>query len=352
MPTLLEVQQLVVDYPLQRGLRAWLARENARALRAVNEVSFTLPRGHALGLVGESGCGKSTLGRALLRLEESAAGTVRFDGQELASLSRDDLLAFRRRAQMIFQDPVGALNARLSVRAALTEVIRVHGIRARGQEDSYIRELACNVGLPQELLDRKPRSLSGGQCQRVGIARALAMGAEFLVADEPTSALDVSVQAQIMNLFKRLKQELHLTLLFISHDLGVVRYLCDTVAVMYLGRIVEYGSAERLFMEPRHPYTQALIASIPRIGEAASTGAAVVKGEPPSPANPPDGCPFHPRCPHAMAACRKAPFPARRELADGAVWCHLYTEDDDDAPTPVSNARQDSTVGWAGGATA
>ncbi len=230
------------------------------------------------------------------------------------------------------------------MRDALTEVIRVHRIRERGQEDGYIRELADSVGLPQELLDRKPRSLSGGQCQRVGIARALAMGAEFLVADEPTSALDVSVQAQIMNLFKRLKQELHLTLLFISHDLGVVRYLCDTVAVMYLGRIVEYGSAERVFTTPRHPYTQALIASIPRIGEAASRGPAVVSGEPPSPADPPDGCPFHPRCPHAFAACRSAPFPARHELADGAVWCHLYADHNGSgsAPTEVSNDRNES----------
>lgn len=325
MNPLLEVRNLVVEYPLRRGLRAWLGGQGKRRFRAVNDVSFAIGKGAALGLVGESGCGKSTLGRALLRLERQASGSVRFEGRPIEELSREGLLALRRRAQMIFQDPLGALNSRLSIRGALAEVIRVHRIHPRDAETAAIAELLRDVGLPLELIDRKPRSLSGGQCQRVVIARALAMGADFLVADEPTSALDVSVQAQIISLFKRLRDERHLTLLFISHDLRVVRYLCDTVAVMYLGRIVEYGVAEAVFNHPLHPYTQALIASAPRVGGLAAAGG-TVQGEPPSPADPPAGCPFHPRCPFAMDVCRRDPFPAERVVENVAVWCHLYDE--------------------------
>lgn len=324
MKPLLEVRDLAVEYPLQRGLVAWLQRKSARGLVAVNHVSLSIPKGHAVGVVGESGCGKSTLGRAVLGLEKASEGEVVFDGRPLSSLSASDLVAFRRRAQMIFQDPVGALNPRLSVRQALLEVIRVHRIRSRADEERYTRELADKVGLSEDLLDRKPRSLSGGQCQRVGIARALATGADFLVADEPTSALDVSVQAQIMNLFKRLKEQLNLTLLFISHDLGVVRYLCDTVVVMYLGRVVERGPAERVFTDPKHPYTQALMASIPHVGDGTGDLPTPVKGEPPSPIDPPAGCPFHPRCVHAFEDCKRAPFPEERALAGGSVSCHLY----------------------------
>ncbi|MGH7121499.1 MAG: ABC transporter ATP-binding protein [Acetobacteraceae bacterium] len=323
MNPLIEVRNLVVEYPLRRGLRAWLGGGGKRRFRAVNGVSFAIGKGAALGLVGESGCGKSTLGRALLRLERAAAGSVVFEGRPIEGLSGDGLLALRRRAQMIFQDPLGALNSRLSVRSALSEVIRVHRIHPRDAEAAAIADLLRDVGLPLELIDRRPRSLSGGQCQRVVIARALAMGADFLVADEPTSALDVSVQAQIMSLFKRLREERHLTLLFISHDLRVVRYLCDTVAVMYLGRIVEYGAAEAVFSHPRHPYTQALMASAPRLGGLAAAHAAI-RGEPPSPADPPRGCPFHPRCPFAMEVCRCDPFPEERVVDNVAVWCHLY----------------------------
>ncbi|HYW76890.1 MAG TPA: ABC transporter ATP-binding protein [Gammaproteobacteria bacterium] len=325
MKPLLEVDHLVVEYPLQRGMASWLQRKGARGLLAVNGVSLSIPKGHAVGVVGESGCGKSTLGRAMLGLEKASEGTVGFDAKALGRLSAGELTAFRRRAQMIFQDPVGALNPRLSVRQMLSEVIRVHRIRERADEEHYVKELAAKVGLSEDLLDRKPRSLSGGQCQRVGIARALATGAEFLVADEPTSALDVSVQAQIMNLFKRLKEELDLTLLFISHDLGVVRYLCDTVLVMYLGRIVERGPAERVFADPKHPYTRALMASIPHVGETTSDLPKPVKGEPPSPINPPTGCPFHPRCDRAFEDCKRAPFPEERVLENGTVACHLYS---------------------------
>lgn len=324
MKPLLEVENLVVEYPLQRGLTAWLQRKSARGLVAVNGVSLSIPKGHAVGVVGESGCGKSTLGRAVLGLEKASDGELVFDGRPLCRLSASEVTAFRRRAQMIFQDPVGALNPRLSVRQTLSEVIRVHRLRNRVDEEQYVRELADKVGLSEDLLDRKPRSLSGGQCQRVGIARALATGAEFLVADEPTSALDVSVQAQIMNLFKRLKEQLDLTLLFISHDLGVVRYLCDTVVVMYLGRVVERGPAERIFTDPKHPYTRALMASIPHVGEGTGDLPMPVKGEPPSPIEPPAGCPFHPRCSRAFEDCKRAPFPEERVLERGAVACHLY----------------------------
>lgn len=327
MTSLLEVNRLCVDYPLARGWKSWFGAKRSGSLRAVNDVSFSVSQGQALGVVGESGCGKSTLGRALLRLETQSGGEIVFDGAPLASLSGESLLAFRRRAQMIFQEPVGALNPRLSVRQALLEVIRVHSLCDADRQSEHVEQIATNVGFPIDLLDRKPRALSGGQCQRAGIARAMAVGAELLIADEPVSALDVSVQAQIMNLFKRLKEEFNLTLVFISHDLSVVRYLCDQVAVMYLGSIVEYGPAQQVFSDPKHPYTQALIGSIPRLDATGGELPPAIEGEPPSAADPPDGCPFHPRCVHAFADCKVPPFPKRRTAGEVDVWCHLYDDD-------------------------
>jgi oligopeptide/dipeptide ABC transporter ATP-binding protein len=326
MTPLLEASRLCVDYPLARGWKSWFGSEQGTSLRAVNDISFSVPKGQALGVVGESGCGKSTLGRTLLRLETPSSGEIRFDGVPLARFDQENLLAFRRRAQMIFQEPVGALNPRLTVRQALLEVVKVHRLRETGKQNEYVEKVAADAGFSPDLLDRKPRALSGGQCQRAGIARAMAVGAELLIADEPVSALDVSVQAQIINLFKRLKDELNLTLLFISHDLSVVRYLCDQIAIMYLGSIVEYGPAEQIFSHPKHPYTEALIDSVPRFEATGGGLPPTIEGDPPSAIDPPAGCPFHSRCPHAFADCKIPPFPKKRRVDRVDVWCHLYDD--------------------------
>jgi oligopeptide/dipeptide ABC transporter ATP-binding protein len=260
---------------------------------------------------------------------------VRFDGADVLAMGAEELFHFRRKAQMVFQDPFSALNPRLTVSETLAEVLHVHRLCPPVEIDARVRRLVTAVGLAEEHLARLPKSLSGGQCQRVGIARALAVGPELIIADEAVSALDVSIQAQILNLFQRLQQEMNLTLLFISHDLGVVRHLCRNVAVMYLGRIVEYGPTEELFNNPRHPYTRALIDAMPRMTADATLPEAGLAGEPPSPMRMPAGCAFHPRCPAVMPACRADPPPDRR--TDGAidVWCHLY---DDPARTRLSAA--------------
>jgi oligopeptide/dipeptide ABC transporter ATP-binding protein len=322
---LLEIEDLKVSFG-QSSL-ADLLRGEARVVRAVNGVSLSLARGETLGLVGESGCGKSTLGRALLRLVRAESGAVRFDGADVLAMKPAELFRFRRKAQMVFQDPFAALNPRLTVGETLSEVFRVHRLCAPQEIPARVRQLALTVGLSEDHLGRRPQGLSGGQCQRVGIARALAVGPELIIADEAVSALDVSIQAQILNLFQRLQQEMHLALLFISHDLGVVRHLCRNVAVMYLGRIVEYGPADELFRNPRHPYTRALIEAMPKMTPDAVAPAGGLSGEPPSPAQLPPGCAFHPRCPAAMPACRADPPPARNR--DGAidVWCRLYDAD-------------------------
>src|SRR5690348_155702 len=326
--SLLEVQGLEVQYRAPSGFGDLIARRPPRVTRAVNGVSFEIGKGDTLGLVGESGCGKSTLGRALLRLTPAAGGQVRFAGADVLGLPPRELLAFRRKAQMVFQDPFASLNPRLTVAETLAEVFAVHRLCRAREVAARVRELMARVGLATELAGRRAVSLSGGQCQRVGIARALAMGAELIIADEPVSALDVSIQAQILNLFTRLQREMGLTLLFISHDLGVVRHLCRRVAVMYLGRIVKMGPTDEIFDAPKHPYTRALIEAIPRMTPD-STLAPGLSGELPSALRPPQGCPFHPRCPEAMDQCRGGTPPAARPVgghqADGRqVWCHLY----------------------------
>jgi len=322
---LLEVRDLHVHYRGSRSLPDLLARRPGQTTRAVNGVSLSIERGETVGLVGESGCGKSTLGRALLRLTPASGGTVRFDGADVLGLGKEPLLRFRRRAQMVFQDPYASLNPRFTVFETLAEVLRVHRLCSRGEVRPRVHELMVQVGLPVELAGRKARSLSGGQCQRVGIARALAAGAEFLIADEPVSALDVSIQAQILKLFRQLQRERHLTLLFISHDLGVVRYLCRRVAVMYLGRIVEEGPVARIFADPKHPYSRSLIEAIPRMDPESTLSGPVLAGEPPSPRKQPAGCPFHPRCPRAMETCRAGAPPTAREVEGRRVACHLYS---------------------------
>ena len=323
MSALLQVEGLEVQYRTPGGLGDLIARRPRRVTRAVNGISFEIEKGDTLGLVGESGCGKSTLGRALLRLTPAAGGQVRFAGEDVLGMPAEKLLAFRRRAQMVFQDPFASLNPRLTVAETLGEVLAVHRLCPPREVASRVRELMARVGLPWEFAGRRAAALSGGQCQRVGIARALAMGAELIVADEPVSALDVSIQAQILNLFTRLQREMGLTLLFISHDLGVVRHLCRRVAVMYLGRIVEMGPTEELFENPTHPYTRALIEAIPRMAPDSALAPALA-GELPSIVKPPAGCPFHPRCAEAMAQCRSGEPPARRHVDGREVWCHLY----------------------------
>ena len=273
MSVLLRLEDLKVHFRVPYGIVDIVSGAPRRMVRAVDGVSLELRRGETLGLVGESGCGKSTLGRAVLRLVEPTAGRVLFDGADVLQLDRPGLFAFRRRAQMVFQEPHASLNPRLTVAQTLGEALRVHRLCPAASIPQRVEELMATVGLSPDLAARRPAALSGGQCQRVGIARALALGPDLLIADEAVSALDVSIQAQVLNLLMRLQAEMHLTMMFISHDLGVVRHLCRTVAVMYLGRIVEYGPAEAIFRAPRHPYTQSLVDAIPRMdADAIATG--------------------------------------------------------------------------------
>jgi peptide/nickel transport system ATP-binding protein len=297
----LEIRDLKVHFPIRRGL---LQRVVGR-VHAVDGVSLRLARGETLALVGESGCGKTTAGRTIVGLAPVTAGSVRVNGTELAGLSRAALKPFRRRIQVIFQDPQSSLNPRMTVGDAIVEGMEVHGI-GQGAADRQARlaALLLRVGLHSDMASRYPHEFSGGQRQRIGLARALAVEPELIVCDEATSSLDVSVQAQVLNLFKDLQSELGLSYLFITHDMGVVQYLADRVAVMYLGRIVEEGETADVLGGAKHPYTVALLSAVPRIG-ADGAKRIVLEGDVPSPIRPPSGCPFHPRCPHAMPVCRE-----------------------------------------------
>ena len=315
---LLAVAGLETHFPIRRGL----LRRTVGAVRAVDGVSFTIPRGKTLGLVGESGCGKTTVGRSILRLVEPTAGSVTFEGRDLRRLSPAALRPLRRRMQIVFQDPYGSLNPRMTVRSILEEGLLVHRL---GDSAERLRRMATaldRTGMPAAALARYPHEFSGGQRQRIAIARALVLEPEFVVLDEPIAALDVSIQAQVVNLLVELRRELGLTYLFISHDLSIVEYISDDVAVMYLGRLVEHAHAADLYAAPLHPYTHALFSAVPSVEAARRRGRIVLPGDVPSPANPPAGCRFHPRCPLAEAVCREVDPPATH-VGEHLVHCHV-----------------------------
>jgi oligopeptide transport system ATP-binding protein len=319
---LLEVTDLVKHYPVSAG---FLGRQ-VGLVRAVDGVSFTIRRGETLGLVGESGCGKTTTGRCILQLERPTSGSVRFEGQELTTLSPAALRAVRRRIQVIFQDPYSSLNPRMTVSQIVGEPLLVHRlVPDAGAQRARVQELLRQVGLLPQHGRRYPHELSGGQRQRVGIARALALEPSLIICDEPVSALDVSIQAQIINLLEDLQRELGLTYLFVAHDLSVVRHISDRVVVMYLGRIVEIADRQALYEAPRHPYTQALLSAVPIPDPVveAQRERVVLAGEVPSPLHPPHGCAFHPRCPIAVEDCHRI-RPDLRDLGAGhQAACHL-----------------------------
>ncbi len=328
---LLRLDNVSKEFPIGRR---WLGLLRAAALRAVDGVSLEIGLGTTLGLVGESGCGKSTLGRLTVRLLKPTGGAVIYQGQDLNTLPPRQLRGLRKDLQIIFQDPYSSLNPAKTVQAALAEVLEVHHLAQRGDVRRAVADLLETVGLRPEQMRAYPHEFSGGQRQRIAIARALAAAPRLLVADEPVSSLDVSVRSQILNLLRRLQRERRLTYLFISHDLSVVRYVSDDVAVMYLGRIVEQGSKSHVFNDPRHPYTWALFSAVPVPDPARKRERLILEGEPPSPLNPPPGCPFHPRCPRRMDICSTV-TPLLKPVAPGhVVACHLY--DDAVQPQPAA----------------
>ena len=310
----------------------------ASQLRALDDLSLSVDRQQIVGIVGESGCGKSTLARIIIRLESPTDGAMLFEGTDIHALSRADLLAYRRRVQLVFQDPYSALAPRMSAEDAIEEPLKIHKVGNAAERKQQVAKLLDLVGLARGLGSRYPHQLSGGQRQRVNIARALALDPSLLILDEPVSSLDVSIQAQVLNLLRDLQRELGLTYLFISHDLRVVNYLCDVVAVMYLGRIVEYGPLQAIFEQPRHPYTLALLLSIPDHSSQQENHTVVLRGEVPSPVSVPSGCAFHPRCPLAREIC-SVERPALRPTGNRRVAACHFPEEVSTAALLGENAR-------------
>jgi oligopeptide transport system ATP-binding protein len=317
---LVKVENLKVHFPIRRGV----LQRVVGAVKAVDGVTFEVQKGETLGLVGESGCGKSTTGRAVLQLYRPTAGRVFFEGEDLVALKGEDLRRKRRRMQMIFQDPYASLNPRMTVAEIVAEPLEVHGISSGSERDEMVQHLLKVVGLNPQYSKRFPHEFSGGQRQRIGIARSLALNPAFIVCDEPISALDVSIQAQVVNLLEDLQKEMGLTYLFIAHDLSMVRHIADRVAVMYLGKLMELADRSELYHNPLHPYTQALLSAVPvpdpYVEEKRQR--IILTGDPPSPANPPPGCPFNTRCPLAIDLCRQQ-VPDWRQASPGHwVFCH------------------------------
>jgi oligopeptide transport system ATP-binding protein len=317
--SLLVVNDLAVYFPVRQGIFSRVTGH----VHAVDGVSFEIPKGKTLSLVGESGSGKTTLGRALLRLYPVDRGRIRFMGRDLTGLNGKALRALRRNMQLVFQDPYSSLNPRFTIGATLAEVLRFHEVCPPDEVESEVRRLLGLVGLSADLASRRPVALSGGQRQRVGLARALAPRPRFLVLDEPVAALDVSIQAQVLNLLKDLRDELGLTMLFIAHELSVVRHMSTRVAVMYLGQIVELGTTREIFERPSHPYTRSLLRAVPRLVAERRHREAVLEGEVPSPLDIPPGCPFHPRCPVAETICTTVVPPEKRLSPTQVSRCHF-----------------------------
>ena len=333
---LLEVRNLVKYFPIKSSF----FKRTIGNVKAVDGVSFNIRRGETMGLVGESGCGKSTCGRTILRLQEKTSGQVLLGGQDVFALTKEELRKLRPKMQIVFQDPYSSLSPRLPIGEIIGEAVREHDIVAHEEFNDYITRVMDVCGLPEYYKDRYPHEFSGGQRQRICIARALALSPEFIVCDEPVSALDVSIQAQIINLLKRLQSDFGLTYLFISHDLSVVEHISDTVGVMYLGNMVEYAATEKIFANPLNPYTQALFSAIPIPDPDAHINRIILQGSIPSPADPPSGCKFHTRCAQCQEVCKYAP-PEWLEVEEGHFCaCHLYD-------TPDARARAEELAGQA-----
>ena len=339
---ILEVRNLVKWFPIKSSF----FKRTVGNVKAVDGVSFNIKRRQTMGLVGESGCGKSTCGRTILRLLDKTSGDVIFDGQDVFSLSKEELRKLRPRMQLVFQDPYSSLSPRLPVGEIIGEAVREHGIVSSAEYDDYITRVMDVCGLAPYYKERYPHEFSGGQRQRICIARALALAPDFIVCDEPVSALDVSIQAQIINLLKQLQEDFGLTYLFISHDLSVVEHISDTVGVMYLGSMVEYAETEKIFANPLNPYTKALFSAIPIPDPDVKLNRIILKGSIPSPANPPKGCKFHTRCENCMEICKYA-VPEWTEVEPGHFCaCHLYNsaEQNEKAADEMAKAKKEETA--------